>query len=334
MSLTDPHRFVALVAPTALLPQACADPHVAIGFSGGHVRAAVVAAVSACASLLWMAGLTIDPFARSNIPYYSVLAMAPLLRLGCLRDGRRWSIVLAQLVEYYTLFMAMALVGAISSYPIAAMSQGFADAGLQRVDELLQFDWLAWYRLVAAHRTLQLLGIAAYQSIFLTPALLLGWFAVTGQRREAHRFLAAFAIAAALTLAIYSQMPAVGPFSYLWRGPIPYMPVSELWQPDLIPALRAHTLTVIDVGQLRGLVSAPSFHAASATLYIAAARRCGPLRWWLTAMPCAMLLSTPVEGTHYLIDLLLGAGVALVAWYFAALLMRWRVRTAHSRESQ
>jgi hypothetical protein len=328
MPLNDPHPTSALLAPAAVLPAPSTDPRAAIGFSGGQVRGAVIAAVAACALLLWAAGLTIDPFARSNIPYYAILATAPLLRLWCLRDGRRWSAVLAQVIEYYTLFMALALIGAVSSYPIAGLSQGFADAGLQRVDELLQFDWLAWYRLVAAHRSLQLLGIIAYQSIFLTPALLLGWFALMGQRREAHRFLAAFAIAAVLTLTIYSQMPAVGPFSYLWHGPIPYMPVSELWQPDLIPALRDHSLTVVDVGQLRGLVSAPSFHAASATLYIAAAQRCGPLRWWLTAIPCAMLLSTPVEGTHYLIDLILGAGVALVAWFFATLLIRWRVRTA------
>lgn len=326
MNRHQPSPLIATTTGFWRLPRP--DAHAAIGFSPAQVRIAILAAVAAAALLLWAAGLRIDPFARSNLPFYAVLALGPLVRGWCLRDGRRWSLAAADMVEYATLFMAMALVGAISSYPIAALTTGFADAGLQRVDELLQFDWLAWYRLVAAHRTLQLLGIAAYQSIFLTPALLLGWFAATGQRREAHRFLAAFGIAAVLTLAIYSQMPAVGPFSYLWRGPIPYMPVSELWQPDLIPALRAHGVTVIDVGQLRGLVSAPSFHAASATLYIAAARRCGPLRWWLTGLPAAMLLATPVEGTHYLIDLILGAGVALVAWCFATLLIRWRVRTA------
>lgn len=326
--MTDQRRSTAIPAAAPLFPALPVESGSAIGFSAGQVRFAIVAAVGACALLLWTAGIRIDPFASSNIPYYVVLAVGPLVRGWCLRDGRRWSLVAADVVEYYTLFMALALIGAVSSYPVAAMSQGFADAGLQRVDELLQFDWLAWYRTVVAHRSLQLLGLAAYQSIFLTPALLLGWFALTGQRRQAHRFLAAFAIAAVMTLAVYSQMPAVGPFSYLWHGPIPYMPVSELWQPDLIPALRAHTLTVVDLGQLRGLVSAPSFHAASATLYIAAAQKCGPLRWWLTAIPCAMLLSTPVEGTHYLIDLILGAGVALVAWFFATLLIRWRARTA------
>lgn len=326
--MTDQRHTTALSTSASLLPAPPVTIDAGIGFSGGQVRLALIAAVGTCALLLWSAGLSIDPFAHSNIPYYGILALGPLVRGWCLRDRRRWSLVLADVVEYYTLFMALALIGAVSSYPIAAMSQGFADAGLQRVDELLQFDWLAWYRTVAAHRSLQLLGVAAYQSIFLTPALLLGWFALTGQRRQAHRFLAAFAIAAVITLAIYGQMPAVGPFSYLWHDPIPYMPVSELWQPDLIPALRAHTLTVVDLGQLRGLVSAPSFHAASATLYIAGAQKCGPLRWWLTAIPCAMLLSTPVEGTHYLIDLILGAGVALVAWFLATLLIRWRARTA------
>ena len=90
-----------------------------------------------------------------------------------------------------------------------------------RVDAALRFDWLAWYRLVAEHRALQLLGVAAYQSIYLTPAALLAWFAATGRRRDAHHFLAAFWLAAILTLALFHWMPAIGPFALLWKGPIP-----------------------------------------------------------------------------------------------------------------
>jgi len=37
------------------------------------------------------------------------------------------------------------------------------------------------------------------------------------------------------------------------------------------------------------------------------------LRAPLVAVNAAMLLSTPVEGTHYLIDMILGAVVAVVA---------------------
>jgi len=108
-------------------------------------------------------------------------------------------------------------------------------------------------------------------------------------------------------------MPAVGPFSYLWHAPIRYMPMSELWQPDLIPALRARTVHAIDLGQLRGIVSAPSFHAAAGTLYLSAAWRAGAVRWPLVWLVSAMLLATPVEGTHYLADMILGAGVGAVS---------------------
>lgn len=37
------------------------------------------------------------------------------------------------------------------------------------------------------------------------------------------------------------------------------------------------------------------------------------LRWPVLALNTAMLLSTPVEGTHYLIDILLGTIVAMAA---------------------
>ena len=91
------------------------------------------------------------------------------------------------------------------------------------------------------------------------------------------------------------------------------MPDSGLWQPELIPALRHHAIHAIDLGELRGLVSAPSFHTAAGVLYIATAWRIRQLRWPVLGLNAAMLIATPVEGTHYLADMLLGALVAAVA---------------------
>ena len=114
---------------------------------------------------------------------------------------------------------------------------------------------------------------------------------------------------------LYALMPAVGPFSFLWHGAIPYMPESEQWQQGLIPALRDHSVRVIDLAHLRGLVSAPSFHTAAAVIYIRAAWPIRSLRWPVLALNAAMLLSTPVEGTHYLADMLIGAAVATAMLY-------------------
>lgn len=217
------------------------------------------------------------------------------------------------MAEYYGLFITIALTGALASYPVSAMTSGYVDAGLERADAILHFDWLAWYGLVAEHRSLQIIGTAFYQSIYASPAILLGWFAWAHERAAARRFIAAFWIAAVLALILFRFMPAVGPFATLSHGPVPYMPDSGLWMDQLIPELRLHLVHVIDLGAIRGLVSAPSFHTASAVLFIAAAWPWRALRWPLLALNVAMLISTPVEGTHYLSDMILGAAVAGVA---------------------
>ena len=263
--------------------------------------------------MMHVAGLSIDPYDADNMPFYVSGVVLLALRFG-LRD-RPWrhARAVADCAEYYGVFTMLALMGAVASYPVAALTHGFHDAALQRIDALLHFDWLAWYRLVAATPILQTLGLAAYRSIYLTPAILFATFALTGDRVAAHRFLATFWLTAVGTLILYAFMPAIGPFSYLWHQPIAYMPESEQWQHGLIPALRDHSVRVVDLGHLRGIVSAPSFHAAAATLYINAAWRLPRLRLPVLALNAAMLLSTPVEGTHYLIDILLGTIVALAA---------------------
>ena len=121
-----------------------------------------------------------------------------------------------------------------------------------------------------------------------------------------------------LTLVMFWFMPAIGPLGYLWQGPVPYMPASELWQPQLFPVLRDHAMRDVDLGHLVGLVSAPSFHTAAALLYIACAWPMARLRWPVVGVNVAMLLSTPVEGTHYLADMLIGALVAGLSWGIVA----------------
>jgi hypothetical protein len=217
------------------------------------------------------------------------------------------------LAEHLGLFAVIALIGAVASYPDAAASSGFADPALAHVDRLLGFDWDSWYRIVAAHPLLQIAGRLAYLSIFVSPAILLGHYAITARKAEARTFLLAFWTATAATLLLFPCFAAVGPLAYTWHGPIPYMPVSALYQTQLIPALRSHAVTTIDAASLRGLVEAPSFHATCAILYAAFAWRERTLRWPFAALNGLMLLATPVEGTHYLVDIILGMIVGIAA---------------------
>lgn len=201
--------------------------------------------------------------------------------------------------EYYGLFVSVCIIGALAAYPVSALSSGFAVRLLQRIDNILGFNWLGWYRFVVDHPAIQGPERAADESIFLSPVVLLGYFAWVGKKAEARRFIASFWLAALFTLTLFALLPAKGPLALLWHGPLPYVPASALYEAELIPALRSHPANPIDLGAPHGLVAAPSFHAASALLYVSAAWAIPPLRWPIVIMNLAMLLATPVEGTHH-----------------------------------
>ena len=293
--------------------------------SGGWIAAGIAAAIIIDTILLASARLRIDiSWASIGFATWTVVAAAfcYALRAPATRAQR----VARDLAEGISLFAMVSLLGAIASYPLATGAHGFVDSTLERIDLALHFHWTSLYEAVAVHAWIQPIERLAYLSIFVTPVVLLGYFAWAERRAESRLFLATFWIAALITLAIFPFLPAAGPLATLWHGPTPYMPLSALYQDEVILALRQGRIHDVDLGSLRGLVCAPSFHAASAVLYIATAWRIAPLRWPITALNIAMLLATPVEGTHYLADLLCGMVVALAAIGLTPMLIRWTMR--------
>ncbi len=265
-------------------------------------------------------------------------AVAVLLPLALGRWGLKRPVSLRQrqlqaFCEDAFLFLATSLLGVLASYPAAAGTSGYADASLAKVDRFLHFDWLALYGIVSRHPLLQHLGAGAYAAIYVSPIVLLGYFAMAQRRCEARRFIATYWVAVVLTLALFPLFPAEGPLAFLWHGPIPYMPTSALYQEQLIPALRAHQMTDIDLGALRGLVCAPSFHAASAVVFIAAAWPIPRLRWLLVPVNLAMLAATPIEGTHYLADIIAGALVAVAAIILVRIGLRLMAAIPHANHT-
>lgn len=233
--------------------------------------------------------------------------------------------------EHLAVLITICVLGAVASYETAADTSGFADAMLARSDRMLHFDWVALYRLVAGHPLLQHLGAAAYGSVYLSPTLLLAWMAWHGRREQAHRFLTTFWLASVLTLVLFPLLPARGALEFLWHGPIRYMPTSGLYQGAIIPGLRAHTVGAIQLGAVRGLVCAPSFHTACALIYMVSAWPFARLRLLLVPLNVAMLLAVPVEGVHYLTDMILGAAVALLAIMTVRLVAQRLDRSPESR---
>lgn len=294
--------------------------------SGGLLAGIVAISFMIVSAMLLYNRLTIGP-GKSSLAGVAIFGLALCFARYLLHSAAgTMQVRLRDFCESLLVFMSISLLGVIASYSAAMDTFGFSDAILARADQALHMNWLAWYAVVAASPMLQTLGMVAYSTIYVSPLLLLGAYAWQGRRAEAHRFLLTFWLAAATTLLLFPLFPAKGPLAYLWQGPIPYMPTSGLYQEQLIPALRARTLTEIDLHALRGLVCAPSFHTVCGVIYMAFGWRMPKLRRILIPMNIAMLLATPVEGTHYFIDMIVGAIVALSAIiqvdYFMDFIMR------------
>jgi len=252
----------------------------------------------------------------TNSAFGAVVALVALLgtvRFRLRRPATFRQARLRDFAESLLFLLGISLIGAVASYEAAARTTGFYDAYLAHGDRMLRFDWLSWYMVVVHHPALQQLGAAAYGSVYFTPVLMLGWMAWHGERTHSQRFLMTFWLASVITIALFPLLPARGALEFMWHGPISYMPTNGLYQGEIIPALRAHQIPAIELASIRGIVCAPSFHTVCAIVYMVFAWPFARLRLIVVPLNIAMLVATPVEGTHYLTDIVLGAMVAIVA---------------------
>jgi membrane-associated phospholipid phosphatase len=265
----------------------------------------------AVAALLHAAQLSVDPWETASQVMAGCAAITAILWWNCRTRASRAERIGQDVAESLIAFCCVSLLGTIASYPVMALSHGFSDATLAGTDHLMRFNWVTWYEIVATHPALQILGRFSCKCIFISPLILLGYFAWTGRKTQARQFIAAFWLAAVISLAIAPLLPAQGPLAYLWHGVVDYVPSTGFYQANLIPLLRARHVYLIEPGELRGLVSAPSFHTASAVIFIATAWPFRRIRATVTIVNLTMLLATVVEGTHYLTDMVTGATVAI-----------------------
>lgn len=128
------------------------------------------------------------------------------------------------------------------------------------------------------------------------------------------QFVLALNLALAVTIVISVFVPAVGTYYGLGLSPAARFPLidSTNYAAQLrdILALRDGSLRHLELLRLSGIVSFPSFHTASAVLYMWAVWPVRAFRWATIALNTWMIAATPLIGAHYIIDIVGGAVVA------------------------
>ncbi|CCD85151.1 conserved membrane protein of unknown function [Bradyrhizobium sp. ORS 285] len=209
----------------------------------------------------------------------------------------------------------LALSGLASlAHVVTAANLPLQDANLLAFDEGLGFDFRAYLTFVNMRPWLITILSLAYRSIAWSAVVVVVALPLLGHCRRFAEFNLAMSLTAILTCGLTMVVPAIGVYHALGLTPSDYanlVPEAYYDTARQMPLVREGTLRLLDINQLVGIVTFPSFHAAAAVLYGWALWSFRWLRPFNILINGTMLLSTPIGGGHFLADMIAGAAIAI-----------------------
>ena len=222
-----------------------------------------------------------------------------------------------------------AIVGPLS-YVAGASDWPLQDQALLAIDRAMGLDPAPIARFVNDHPWLADILARGYGLIKWPLLGIPVVLALTARYVRLQLFMLAMCIALAVTIAISAFVPAIGTYYGLDLPAAQFPEINTaVYAGQLrdILALRDGTLHELRLFYLSGIVSFPSFHAASAALYMWALWPVRGIGGIAAALNLLMIAATPVIGAHYLIDVLAGMALAAASiWAAKAFLARLHAR--------
>jgi membrane-associated phospholipid phosphatase len=217
-------------------------------------------------------------------------------------------------VEVVLLTIFYALPTLFLIFPLLAISGPLADPWLASVDRALGFDWFAFIGLFRGRPVLTGLMVWAYTSFFWQTLIVLPLLWLIRAEDRAWAFVTAAVVATAITLALYPFAPADDAFVHygVTRGAFP-LSVDVPWTTSPVVRSIKDGARSISYASLKGIITFPSFHTAAAIMLIWAGWPVRIIRYPVMVLNALMIVSCIVVGAHYLIDLIVGAGIGCVA---------------------
>ncbi|MEM9574452.1 MAG: phosphatase PAP2 family protein, partial [Pseudomonadota bacterium] len=197
-----------------------------------------------------------------------------------------------------------------------ASSIPYADQYLANWDALIGFDWVAYGQLIEqfpglAHTMDRFYsGLTAYSAIAFIAVVLFG------RRRDGLSFIEIFLPTALLCTLVGAFFPAVAAATFYQVDADAFKlinPYSGAYHLEQMNMLRSGQPVALNVDKLVGLVTFPSFHTAMGVIVIWVCRSNAALFGISFTINAIMIASTPFFGNHYLIDVIAGSIVAVVA---------------------
>ena len=266
-------------------------------------------------------------------------AMLGLLAFGLTAAGLFYARVRADEHLSAMLFGAAFLIAfsasfSLFNYLLLTVAGSRIDAALAGVDRAMGVDWPAMMAVAADHPFANKLLEIAYNSVL--PQIVVLIVILAGLRRsvEIYRFSLALAVGAAITVCVWTAFPSFGAFSVY---ELPASVSSRLsvaldghYAHDLV-SLLANGPGMISPHEIKGLIGFPSFHAVLALLVAWYAWPLAGWRWPALGLNAVVLLGTPIQGGHHVVDVMAGFAVAAASVAVASSLARGRLAAPSPR---
>jgi len=218
--------------------------------------------------------------------------------------------------------VAFAAVAAPLSYVAASAALPLQDAAFDSLDRAIRFDWNGLLAIFERFPDLHRFMRAIYLSLTVQMTAVVLLLGFSGRLAWLRVYTFAFIIAALVTIAVSAVMPAQGVWLHygLQSADPALLPVSHTSWPVFL-GLRDGSYRLLMATGAEGVITFPSLHAALAVILIAALWPVPVARWLGGGVNVLMLAATPIDGSHYLIDILAGIAIAIVSLYAARALV-------------
>lgn len=207
------------------------------------------------------------------------------------------------------------------------------DASLAVLDRMMGFNWPAFMAFVAHHPLLDRALEILYQTVLPQIVILVTFLAWHGKIEQIYRFCLAIVIGALLTVSFWTLLPSFGAFS------VYHLPAAVVRKLTLVldggyaqslMALLQNGPGHIVPANIKGLVGFPSFHTTQALVIAWYAWDLQRIRWAAIAVNLGVVISTPIQGGHHVVDLFGGLAVTVAAIALSGAIMRAAERRSSS----
>jgi hypothetical protein len=258
-----------------------------------------------------------------------VLAYARLglLSLGMAAGGlyyqtRRAEPALAAMMFGTAFLCAFSAAASVLNYFLLTVAGPRIDHVLAAADRALGFDWYNIMVAMSHHVVLNEIFFRVYNLVLPQIALVLIALAWNGHAEKIYRYCLALAVGALIAIAIWALIPSFGANSLYILPPHVAARLTLSLTTDYgkeLVALLQNGPRYITPTEMRGLIAFPSYHGVLALIVTFYAWPVRWLRWPILLTNAIVLLCTPIQGGHHLVDVLASFPVAALSIFVASL---------------